>query len=659
MLINVRLLNGYKEIFTYTVPTELASENLVGTLIKVPFQKRIETALVCEQFEHLKNPVSFALRTAHSLEPFPQDTYYQQFIKQLSIYYALDPFYFFKRVRIFLKEKEEIEQSVTSPILEHRPLDVTLSEDQKIIVAALTPIIESPRYYPSLLHGVTGSGKTEIYKQLIMHALSCNKSVLLLLPEVSLAVQFTQLLKKQLPESVLIYGFHSATSIKEKRTLWEQLLTAQPIVIIGVHLPVLLPIANLGVIIIDEEHDVGFQEKKYPRINTKEAALLRAQLAKIPIVLGSATPSLSSLYTAQTKNWHFFSLKHRFAGAFPTIQRVKLTENKEQRAHFWITKELQTAIADRLAKKEQTILFLNRRGHSFFIQCTGCGFIPACLQCSVTLTFHNNGTLICHYCNFTQAEPTACSSCKLGPKNLLKKGVGTQQIVAILEKLFPAARIARADLDATVNKKNWQQTINDFQSGTLDILVGTQTITKGYHFPKVTLVGILWADVNLSFPVYNAAEVTLQQLIQVAGRAGRQSTESLVVVQCMLDHPVFNYLNEIDYLQFYNFELEKRTIVRYPPVIRLAEIELRHTQAACVEKEADKVADFLITYTLEKNLSVTVLGPAQPPVHRIKNVSMRKIYLKCPDINQLLRLYAALNKNNYQSTLFFTPNPLN
>nr|MBA3537632.1 DEAD/DEAH box helicase family protein [Tatlockia sp.] len=216
MLINVRLLNGYKETFTYTVPTELASENLVGTLIKVPFQKRIETALVCEQFEHLKNPVSFALRTAHSLEPFPQDAYYQQFIKQLSIYYALDPFYFFKRVRIFLKEKEEIEQSATSPILEHRLLDVTLSEDQKIIVTALTPIIESPRYYPSLLHGVTGSGKTEIYKQLIMHALSCNKSVLLLLPEVSLAVQFTQLLKKQLPESVLIFGFHSATSIKEK-----------------------------------------------------------------------------------------------------------------------------------------------------------------------------------------------------------------------------------------------------------------------------------------------------------------------------------------------------------------------------------------------------------------------------------------------------------
>ena len=657
MLINIRLLNGYKETFTYKVPAEWPVKNLVGTLIKVPFQKRLETALVCEQFEQLKNPVPFALRTAHSLEPFPQDTYYQQFVKQLSSYYALDTFYFFKRVRIFLKEQEESEHITTDPI-EHKQLDVILSEDQKAIVAALTPIIEAPRYYPSLLHGVTGSGKTEVYKQLIMHALNNNKSVLLLLPEVSLAVQFTQLLKKQLPDSVLLYGFHSATSIKEKRALWEQLLAAQPIVIIGVHLPVLLPIANLGLIIIDEEHDVGFQEKKYPRINTKEAALLRAQTAQIPILLGSATPSLSSLYTAQAKNWHSFKLEKRFAGAFPTIQRVKLTENKEQRAHFWITKELQIALADRLAKKEQTILFLNRRGHSFFIQCTSCGFIPTCPQCSVSLTFHNNSTLVCHYCNFIQAEPNACTSCKAGHKNLLKKGIGTQQIVTILEKLFPAARIARADLDATVNKKNWQQTIHNFQSGTIDILVGTQTITKGYHFPKVTLVGILWADVNLSFPIYNAAEVTLQQLIQVAGRAGRQSTESLVIVQYMLDHPVFNYLSEIEYIKFYDFELEKRNIVQYPPLIRLAEIELRHTDALLVEKEADMLAHALTAYVIKKNLPVTILGPAQPPIHRIKNVSIRKIYLKSPDFNQLLKLYAALPKSDYNSSLFFTPNPL-
>ena len=380
------------------------------------------------------------------------------------------------------------------------------------------------------------------------------KSSLLLLPEVSLAAQFARLLKGQLPSNIPLYSFHSATSVKEKKELWQKLLHNQPVVIVGVHMPLLLPLPHLGLIIIDEEHEVGFQEKKHPKIHTKEAAFLRAQISSIPIIAGSATPSITSLYNVEHKGWHYFELKKRFAGDFPKITVVKLTEQKG-RKNFWISAELDAALAQQLAKKEQTIVFLNRRGYSFFMQCKECGFIPHCVQCSVSLTLHNKAhqdaqsasikgdpsnshstanrsgnsragaahlltnrstvdCLLCHYCAYTSPVPQSCSSCKAGASSLLKKGIGTQQVVTVLEKLFPQARIARADLDSTLNKKKWIQTIKDFEAGAIDILVGTQTITKGYHFPRVTLVGILWADINLSLPFYNAAEVTLQQLIR-------------------------------------------------------------------------------------------------------------------------------------------------
>jgi primosomal protein N' (replication factor Y) len=227
-----------------------------------------------------------------------------------------------------------------------------------------------------------------------------------------------------------------------------------------------------------------------------------------------------------------------------------------------------------------------------------------------------------------------------------------------MEKMFPQARIARADLDTTINKKKWMQIVKDFEAGDIDILVGTQTITKGYHFPRVTLVGILWADINLSLPFYNAAEVTLQQLIQVAGRAGRQSHESRVIVQTMIDHPLYEYLNECDYELFYASEIEKRAMVNYPPCVRFAEIELRHANEVIVAQEAYTIAQYLKTIIQKKHTNVLVLGPSQPPVHMIKNVSMRKIYLKAQNMADLIELYRYVDKESYSSQVFFTPNPL-
>ncbi|HSW74078.1 MAG TPA: primosomal protein N' [Candidatus Limnocylindria bacterium] len=652
MYVQVKLLNNYKQPLLYKVPDSWVTADLVGSLVKAPLRTGTVTALVTHHLAKLGKKPVFAIKELLSLEPFPDDAHYRAFIAQLSIYYQLEVLYFFERLSHFLIEKKPRKRRFPEVLTAAAPGNVTLTAEQQEVYDFVAPCIKTPAYTPTLLHGITGSGKTEVYKKLIEQAIACHKTALFLLPEVTLALQFEHKLRQQLSSTIALFSFHSATSTADKRLLWKKLLAHEPVLIIGVHLPILLPIANLGLIIIDEEHEVGYQEKKHPKINTKEAALLRAKTANIPILLGSATPAVSSLYNVKHKGWHFFALTKRFAGALPTLKIVLLTDKKQRRS-FWISKQLQDAIADRLHKKEQTILFLNRRGHSFFVQCKACSFIFRCDNCSVSLTLHMSDMLSCHYCGFTQQQPTVCPGCSAA--EFVKKGIGTQQVVSILEQLFPFARIGRADLDVSAKKKMWQQTMADFQEGKLDILVGTQTITKGYHFPRVTLVGILWADLNLHFPMFNASETTLQQLIQVAGRAGRERVGSQVIVQAMGDYPLFAYLNEIDYVQFYEQEIAVRAQTRYPPCGRLVEIELRHDDEAVLDTESMAYAQALRTSAGE---GVTVLGPAKPPVHKIKHMYMRKIYIKCADMQRVIELYAAVQRKQFQSRIFFTPNPL-
>ena len=362
-----------------------------------------------------------------------------------------------------------------------------------------------------------------------------------------------------------------------------------------------------------------------------------------------------TLYNVQKRNWKLFSLKQRFAGAFPRITVVPF-DKQSKRSSFWISMQLQLAIADRLNKKEQVILFINRRGYSFFVQCTGCTFVFSCAHCSVSLTLHEYDKLICHYCGVTQNLPTQCISCS--SSSLLKKGIGTQQVVTVIQKLFPHARIGRADLDATVNKKKWQATLQSFSTGELDILVGTQTIIKGYHFPRVTLVGVIWADSNLHLPLYHATETTMQQLLQVAGRAGRSHTESDVIVQTMTNHPLFSYLQETAYPLFCDYEMAHRKLLDYPPYTRLAYIEFRHEDESIVDNEAQQCYALLRDYITLHNVSVVLLGPAPPAVYKIKKVFIRVLYLKGPNAQQLALLFNIIPRQAINSAIFFTQNPL-
>lgn len=658
MFITVKLLKGYAQPLTYKTPASWDTQQLVGKIVTVPIQQRTERALVCAVSPDCT--ATFTIREALQIEQLADDNLYHTFIRQVSYYYAIDPLVLYKRMRSSIADVDfEAEENIATDISSTNK--ITLTAEQTAVVDFMQPHIINPSFQPTLLHGVTGSGKTEVYKELIKCAYAQGKTTLLLLPEVSLAINFINLLNKQFDGTIPLYSFHSATPAAEKRMVWQQLLAEKPLLLIGVHMPLLLPIANLGCIIVDEEHEVGFQEKKHPRINTKEAAIIRAKLYKIPIMLGSATPSIQSLYNVAERGWNYFQLKERFAGKFPLISLVTLSR-QEKRQEFWISKQLARAIADRLTRNEQVIIFINRRGFSFFVQCSQCSFIFSCNNCSVSLTCHKNNEerdqLICHYCDMSDILPGKCPTCAAPETAFLKKGIGTQQVVGIVQRLFPQARIGRADADSTKNKKKWQQTMRDFHEQKLDILVGTQTITKGYHFPKVTLVGILWAELNLNIPIYNAAETTLQQLIQVAGRAGRASDASEVIVQTFSEHPLFAYLNETSYPEFYTYEMRYRKELNYPPYIRFAEIELRGSDETLLDEESKCCAQLLHEYIEQNGWRVLVLGPARPPVHKISNMFMRRLYIKSPDIKQCITLFQYLQKQQLKSMLFFTPNPV-
>jgi len=673
MFVQVKLLQGYQKSLTYKVPESWDNNNLVGSIITVPLKNKVVPALVISTCKYLPEQVSYVIKEAVAKDVLPPDKYYSSFIKNISSFYFSPQKLFYNRIRKFVHTKELAPRGQnpggqhTSQARSSNIQKIELTNEQQTVVDYTNPIITNPTYSPTLLHGVTGSGKTEIYKKIISHSVEQNKSVIFLLPEVSLSMQFEQIFLRQLPSNIPVFSFHSATRVKDKKLLWQNLLEKKPCLIVGVHLPVMLPIANLGCIIVDEEHELGFQEKKHPKINSKEIAIWRAKHYNIPIILGSATPSINSLHNTSKHGWKLFKLTKRFSGSFPAIKTVPITkqangQKNSFRKNFWITKELESAIADRLLKKEQILIYLNRRGYSFFVQCKKCGHTFLCPNCSVSLTLHKGADkvhkLCCHYCDYKQDNPTSCSECKAGSKELLKRGIGTQQIVTILQDLFPHAKIARADLDTTKKKRLWGETVEKFENGEIDILVGTQTITKGYHFPRVTLVGIIWADLNVHFPVFNAAETTLQKLIQVAGRAGRQSENSLVIAQIMHDHPIFNYLNEENYLEFCKEEMGFRKETCYPPYGRFVQIEIKHVDSKKIDHDTQEIFNVLHRACEQHKLDVSILGPSKPLIYRIQKTEIRHIFLKAKSFKEIYFLLNSLYKNfpqSIQSTVFVVP----
>jgi len=640
----------------YKIPEQFQGLVKEFTLVTVPLLKKNELAIVVSCHEEI--PVtSFKIKSIISVEKMPHDDNYILYIKKIAWYYQIDYRFLLLRLQHFLRTKEKKDEEVFSGI--HTQAKIPhISTEQQYIVDEISGDIKQSKHAVSVIHGVTGSGKTEIYKALMKEAILQKKTVLFLLPEVTLSIAFEHRFMTEIPE-VPLFGFHSGKTQKEKKIVFDLLIKNEPIVILGVHLPVMLPIKNLGLIIIDEEHDPGFQEKKFPKLHTKEIALFRAHLYNIAIVLGSATPSITTLHNVTTRGWKLYTLQKRFSGSFPVIEQVSLLE-KDARKFFWISKTLQKSIQIRLEKQEQSIIFLNRRGLHFFVQCSSCSFIFTCVSCAVSLTFHEDATLICHYCGYTIPLPLFCTKCKISEKKFIKKGVGTQQIVKILEQLFPTARVARLDADIVKKKGESKKIFESMKERKIDILVGTQSITKGLHFEYVSLVGIIWADLHVHIPMFNAVEQSIQQLIQVAGRAGRsnKTEKNEVIVQSLSSHDALSFITEEKYLHLYQREQEQRKQFSYPPFVRLSEIEITSDDEAVVIRESDMIFAILVDHGKKNNYEMHFLGPTKPPISKINNIHRRKIYIKSKKIEDTIAIYKTLDQKKIKSSLHFVPNAL-
>jgi len=477
-----------------------------------------------------------------------------------------------------------------------------------------------------LLHGVTSSGKTEIYIHLIKKAIDEGKQVLYLLPEIALTVQMTRRLHNVFGSRLGIY--HSRYSDAERVEIWKKQLSAEPYdVILGARSAIFLPFTRLGLVIVDEEHETSFkQQDPAPRYHARSAAIMLARMYEgAKVLLGTATPSMESYHNACTGKYGYVQLTTRYKDvAMPEIRVVDtkdLYRRKMMRGAF--SPDLLEAMRTALRNKKQVLLFQNRRGFAPMVECKVCGWVPKCKNCDVSLTYHRSMNLLtCHYCGYTYPVPKQCPNCE--STELLGRGYGTEKIEDRVRELFPETRIARMDLDTTRSAGAYGRIIDDFSCGRTDILIGTQMITKGLDFSGVTVVGILNADTMLNYPDFRAYEQAFQMLSQVSGRAGRRDERGLVILQTKsADLPVIQQVVAGDFKTFARDLLEERSMFRYPPFYHLVYVYLRHRNEQLVDSAAIEMAA-----RLRQAFADRVLGPDKPAVARVKTESIRKIVIK-------------------------------
>lgn len=477
----------------------------------------------------------------------------------------------------------------------------------------------------TLLHGVTSSGKTELYIHLIDYVLREGRQVLYLVPEIALTTQLTSRLQAVFGDKVLIY--HSKFSDNERVELWQRMLDdGSPRVVIGARSSVFLPFGSLGLVIVDEEHEPAYkQQDPAPRYNARDAAIVLARMHGAKTLLGSATPSVETYWKARTGRYGLVELTQRYEGvSLPEMQLVDMTAARRKGEIKGIfSRTLSDEVCRAVSEGEQAILFLNRRGYAPVARCSMCGYVPKCDHCDVSLTYHRRiDKLLCHYCGTPYAVPEVCPACKEPSIEVL--GYGTERIEEEVDEAFPGVSIARMDLDTTRNKDGYDNIIQDFSKGKSSILVGTQMVTKGLDFGNVSVVGVVNADAIINFPDFRSAERAFNMLEQVAGRAGRKNGNGKVTVQTYSpSHPIFGFLLAHDYKGFYNFELEERRKYIYPPFSRVIYIYVKHRDPVAVGTMANELAT-----RLRELLGSRVTGPEEPTVGRVQMMYIRRIMLK-------------------------------
>ena len=524
---------------------------------------------------------------------------------------------------IFTKEQQAVDRIMVN-YQDVARIDYDLTQAQQTAFDKIKKAHEEKNVV--LLHGITSSGKTQIYIKLIQENIKAGKTILYLLPEIALTGQMINRLRKVFGKDVGIY--HSKFNPQERVEIWQKVLKNEYKVIVGVRSSLFLPLQELGLIIVDEEHDPSYKQKDpAPRYNARDTAITMAHLHKAKVILGSATPSLESYTNALQKKYGFAFLGERFGGGQrPDIQIVNITEEakkKRMKSHF--SQTLLDAMQDCLNKGEQIILFKNRRGYSVSLNCTDCGYVPKCIRCDVSLTYHKYANdLKCHYCDYHQRLPEKCTDCE--SSNLKLKGFGTEKIEDDLKIYFPDIQTNRMDLETTRTKTGYLKILNAFEEKQIDVLVGTQMVTKGLDFANVGLVGVLSADSLLSYPDFRASERAFQLMLQVSGRTGRRDKKGKVLIQANSgEHPIFEFIIRENFSEFYNYENPERKKWLYPPFTRLIQVTLKHRDKSKINRAA-----FAFASQLERLLPQRISGPAVPPVSFVRNYFIRHILIKLP-----------------------------
>ena len=493
---------------------------------------------------------------------------------------------------------------------------LTFTPRQKAVFEELNLAIEAEKFESFLLHGVTGSGKTEIYIRCIQRVLEMGKTAIMMVPEISLTPQTVERFRQRFGDRVAI--LHSGLSQSERFLEWKKIRDGKVSIAVGARSAVFAPFKNLGIVVIDEEHDGSYKQDSNPRYHARDTAVMRAKSLNAVVIMGSATPSLESTQNTRLGKYQYLSLENRIGERMlPVVNLVDMIrERKEFKNFAMLSGTLRSAIRDRLSRKEQIFLFLNRRGTARFVFCPDCGYVLECAHCSVTLTFHSSeDRLLCHYCNFRARMPSHCVECQ--GKVIRFSGFGTQKLEEEVKKLFPSAQVTRLDRDTTRGRDSFADMHRNMNAGNIDILIGTQMITKGHDFPNVTLVGVVHADLSLNIPDFRSCERSFQLLTQVAGRAGRGQVPGKVLIQTNNpDHYMFEFVREHDVNAFHEKELKLRQQLNYPPFTRLVAIEIVSADEKLGQNTAAKLGRALAA-TAKKG--VELLGPSKAALYQIQN----------------------------------------
>lgn len=647
--VNVALDVPLNRTFTYSVPEEFSKAAEPGTRVVVPFRKR---QLIGYIVEADITPVAKAeIKDISSLpdkEPIISKKMLK-LIRWISDYYSA-PLgeVFTTAMPSLLNNIKEIDRKrkKAKPLhgLEgfHKKEPIVLNPTQNKVWKEISKIHDSGRFAVALLHGVTGSGKTEIYLKLIKKVLKSGRQVILLVPEISLTPQLAGRVISNFGENVAIY--HSGLTETQRLHQWQLMKNGKAGVVVGTRSAIFAPFNNLGAIIIDEEHDHSYKQEESPRYNARDTATMRGKFEEATVLLGSATPSIESLANARKGKYNYFKLPERHGGsAMPEIKIVDMRkEPKSELLNPHLSIELMAELKKVLKKKQQVLLFLNRRGYANFFLCQDCGYVPECPNCKITLTFHKRiRKLICHYCDLKKPALTICPNCR-GP-NIAQVGSGTEMIEEVIREKIPDARVARMDRDTATTEKKRRDILSKMHKGDLDILIGTQMITKGHDFPKVTLVGVISADQSIHFPDFRSGERTFQLLTHVSGRAGRRALHpGKVIIQTYLpEHVSIKTASEYNLEEYISSELAVRRELSYPPFSRIANIRIIGNKEEKVIDTSKRLARMLAkASTFDSGLKL--LGPAPAPLTMIRGKVRWQILLKSPSARLMASTLSAL-----------------